>query len=133
LYTVEEEIGKGSFGRVTKVVHRATAQEFACKSISKSLPGVSDPQKQAEHLESIKREVFVLKQLRSCLNVAKLEEVFETDTHVHIVQELCKGGELEHSIGRTHYSERTVRFQSFLLPSHGPSRVCPPPVWHACR
>jgi calcium-dependent protein kinase len=109
LYAVEEEIGKGAFGTVSRVVHKATAQQFACKSIPKSLPGM-DEKKQQEHLESVQREIFVLKQLRSCLNVAKLEEVFESESHVHIVQELCLGGELEHSIGKSHYSERTVRF-----------------------
>lgn len=107
LYTVEEEVGKGAFGTVSRVVHMATAQEFACKSIAKNQPGM-DAEKQQQHLESVQREIFVLQELRSCLNVAKLEEVFESDTHVHIVQELCQGGELEHSIGKSHYSERTV-------------------------
>jgi calcium-dependent protein kinase len=109
LYSVEEEIGKGAFGTVSRVVHKATAQQFACKSIAKSMPGM-DERKQQEHLEAVQREIFVLEQLKSCLNVAKLEEVFESDSHVHIVQELCLGGELEHSIGKSHYSERTVRF-----------------------
>jgi serine/threonine protein kinase len=67
-----------------------------------------DKHKYPAHQEAIKREVFVLKELSSCLNVAKLEDVFESDTHVHIVQELCEGGELQHSIGKSHYSERTV-------------------------
>ncbi len=37
-----------------------------------------------------------------------LEEVLEDADAVHIVMELCLGGELAHAIGRRHYSERTV-------------------------
>ena len=45
-----------------------------------------DARKKQAHLEGIQREVSVMMELRSCLNVAKLEEVFESDTQVHIVQ-----------------------------------------------
>lgn len=109
LYDVMKEVGRGANGIVTQVQHKASGRMFACKTIPKApSPGMT-PERQQEHLASIKREIFVMKELSSCLNVAKLEEVFEDNTHVHIVQELCLGGELEHSIGRTHYSERTVR------------------------
>ena len=37
-----------------------------------------------------------------------LQGVFEDDHHVHLVMELCRGGELIHAIGARHYSERTV-------------------------
>lgn len=33
-----------------------------------------------------------------------LEDVYEDDTHVHMVLEYCKGGELHHRIGETVYS-----------------------------
>lgn len=42
------------------------------------------------------------------LNVVYLEGAYEDDTHVHLVMEHCKGGELWHRIGDQHYSERTV-------------------------
>lgn len=109
LYDVVKEVGRGAHGIVAQVEHKASGRMFACKTIPKApTPGLT-PDKQQEHFANIKREVLVMKELSSCLNVAKLEEVFEDATHVHIVQELCLGGELEHSIGRTHYSERTVR------------------------
>ena len=56
------------------------------------------------HVEAVKREVEVLRRLRGCLNVASLEAVYEDDSHVHLVLEYCKGGELAHRIGETHYS-----------------------------
>jgi calcium-dependent protein kinase len=54
--------------------------------------------------------VEVLLALRGTLNVANLEEVYENGSHVHLVLELCSGGEL---LARTtkstrHYSERTA-------------------------
>lgn len=113
LYDVIKEVGRGANGIVAQVQHKASGRMFACKTIPKApTPGLT-AEKQLEHIANIKREISVMKELSSCLNVAKLEDVFEDETHVHIVQELCLGGELEHSIGRTHYSERTVRF---LLP-----------------
>jgi calcium-dependent protein kinase len=33
----------------------------------------------------------------------------EDDEHVHLVMELCRGGELSHSLGKRHFSEHTVR------------------------
>ena len=51
----------------------------------------------------------ILRKLRGSLNVATLEDVYEDESHVHIIMELCKGGELVHRIGSKHYSERTVR------------------------
>ena len=53
-------------------------------------------------------EVDTLRKLRGSLNVASLEDVYEDQTHVHIITELCAGGELVHRIGNKHYSERTV-------------------------
>ena len=52
----------------------------------------------------------VLHRLRGTLNVVHLEEVLEDDEYVHVVMELCEGGELAHAIGKRHYSEKTVRF-----------------------
>lgn len=49
-----------------------------------------------------------MRRLRGSLNVATLEDIFEEENHVHIVMELCQGGELIHRIGSKHYSERTV-------------------------
>jgi calcium-dependent protein kinase len=37
-----------------------------------------------------------------------LQAVYEDESHVHIVMEYCRGGELFHRMGKRHYSERTV-------------------------
>jgi serine/threonine protein kinase len=41
-------------------------------------------------------------------SLALPQGVYEDDEHVHIVMELCRGGELSFAIGQRHYSERTV-------------------------
>lgn len=64
--------------------------------------------KRSGHLDSIRREVEVLRCLRGSLSVATLEDVYEDEDEVHILLELCRGGELVHRIGARHYSERTV-------------------------
>jgi calcium-dependent protein kinase len=108
-YRVDREVGRGANGVVSAVTHLQSGRVFACKTIPKQPDSASDAQKIEEHLQAVRREIKVLKMLRSCLNVAKLEEVYEDETCVHIIQELCTGGELAHSVGQRHYSERTVR------------------------
>lgn len=73
--------------------------------------------KKEGHLDAIRQEVEVLRRLRGSLNIATLEDVYEDEEHVHIVMEMCNGGELVHRIGNKHYSERTV---SWLLPRSNP-------------
>ena len=69
-------------------------------------------QKRDGHLSAIRQEVDSLRKLRGSLNVATLEDVYEDENQVHIIMELCRGGELVHRIGSQHYSERTVRVVS---------------------
>lgn len=104
-----EQVGKGGFGVVKRVVKRATKQVLACKVLTKRLaaPDVA-PVQQLRHLDTIKREVAVLKTLRGTLNVVHLDSVYEDDAHVYIVMEFCKGGEIWHLIGLRPYSEETV-------------------------
>ena len=70
--------------------------------------GVSEAKRQG-HAEAIKTEVAVLRALEGTLNVARLDSVYEDEHNVHAVMEYCSGGELWHAIGKSHYSERTVR------------------------
>ncbi len=50
----------------------------------------------------------VLLRLHGALNVAVLEAVYEDAAAVHLVMELCRGGELLARARSAHYSERTV-------------------------
>ncbi len=107
-YDIGQQLGSGGNAIVYMAQDRFTHKVLACKSIPKSAGSSATQAKTAEHIEAIRREVRVLQQLRGSLNVACLEEVYEDDTHVHLLLEYCKGGELAHRIGARHYSERTV-------------------------
>ncbi|PSC74049.1 Calcium-dependent kinase 29 [Micractinium conductrix] len=102
-------LGKGGFGLVRTVVEKRSGIEFACKSVSKTLdiPNLS-PQKQAQHLDNIKREIKILTRLRGTLSVVHFKGAYEDDHSIHMVMELCRGGELVHEIGRRPYTEKTV-------------------------
>jgi calcium-dependent protein kinase len=69
---------------------------------------ISEKKRQG-HVEALKREIAVLARLKGSLNCVELEGVYEDSDNIHIVMELCKGGELLHAVGTRHYSERTVR------------------------
>ena len=51
----------------------------------------------------------MLLRLHGALNVANLVAVYEDADYVHLVMELCRGGELLARARKAHYSERTVR------------------------
>ncbi|GAB4824010.1 hypothetical protein N2152v2_011056 [Parachlorella kessleri] len=108
-YAFVKELGKGGNGVVRLAIHRQSGREFAVKSMPKVLrdPAASE-RKKASQIAYLKREVEVLLALRGTLNVANLEEVYEDSSHVHLVLELCRGGELVACTKGRHYSERTV-------------------------
>lgn len=108
-YEWGKELGKGGNGVVREVTSKETGEVFACKAIGKQLTGADvSEKKRSGHIDSIRRELEVLRRLSGSLNVVKLIDVYEDEQNVYVVQELCKGGELWHRIGERHYSERTV-------------------------
>jgi calcium-dependent protein kinase len=111
-YQWGKELGKGGNGVVREVTNVQTSEVFACKAIRKMPAGDVSDKKKAGHIDSIRRELEVLRRLSGSLNVVRLVDVFEDEHSVYVVQELCKGGELWHRIGERHYSERTVSGQA---------------------
>ncbi|GMH33420.1 hypothetical protein BSKO_01254 [Bryopsis sp. KO-2023] len=108
VFEVGMQIGKGGFGTVKQVYKRVNGEELACKILSKTIAPNLPRAQQLQNLDTIKREVAVLKALRGTLNVVNLDSVYEDDQNVYIVMEYCKGGELFHRIGLRPYSEETV-------------------------
>lgn len=88
---------------------KSSGKDFACKSIAKRLdiPNLSAA-KQAAHIDNVKREITILQRLRGTLSVVEMRGAWEDDRDIHIVMELCRGGELEHELGRRPYSEKLV-------------------------
>ncbi|KAL7522088.1 hypothetical protein ACHAWX_006773 [Stephanocyclus meneghinianus] len=78
-------LGVGHHGSVRRCIHRSTGKQFAVKSICKSDPSVK--------LQGIAREISLLKELKH-RSMIQLVDVYEDSDFVHLVTELCQGGEL---------------------------------------
>jgi calcium-dependent protein kinase len=101
LYTLGKKLGQGQFGTTYQCVEKATGKEFACKSIAKRKLVTE------EDVEDVRREIQIMHHLAGHQNVVAIKGAYEDQVYVHIVMELCAGGELfDRIIQRGHYSER---------------------------
>lgn len=97
-----EEIGHGHYGVVRKCMNRKTGEWFAIKSIRKS---------KVNRVDVLKRETDILKEVNHP-NIIRLIEVHEDKKYLHLITELCTGGELfDRIISKTqspegHFSEK---------------------------
>ncbi|XP_074561239.1 calcium-dependent protein kinase 20-like isoform X2 [Curcuma longa] len=102
-YELGRELGRGEFGTTFLCTDRATGERFACKSISKrKLRTTVD-------IEDARREVEIMRHLPAHPNLVSLKETYEDDVAVHLVMELCEGGELfDRIVARGRYTERAA-------------------------
>ncbi|KAH0858484.1 hypothetical protein HID58_086745 [Brassica napus] len=71
LFKLREELGKG--------------RSFACKSI---------PKRNLTSQEAVKTEIEIMENLSGVSNIVQFHASYEDENFVHIVMELCRGGEL---------------------------------------
>jgi serine/threonine protein kinase len=83
-YIISTVLGKGHHGIVHKCKHRRTRRIYACKSIDKS---------KIRRLVHVQLEIHLLSQTNHH-GIMKMVDCYEDAEHVHIVTELCNGGEL---------------------------------------
>ncbi|VFQ63163.1 unnamed protein product [Cuscuta campestris] len=101
LYTLGRRLGQGQFGTTFLCTEISTGKEYACKSISKRKLISS------EDVEDVRREIQIMYHLAGHKNIVSIKGAYEDLLYVHIVMELCGGGELfDRIIERGHYSER---------------------------
>lgn len=82
-------------------VCKRTGKEFACKSISKK--NLHRP----DDVEDVRREVAIMHHLNGHGNIVMLKGAYEDKDDVHLVQEVCQGGELfDRIVMKGHYSEK---------------------------
>ncbi|KAH7427488.1 hypothetical protein KP509_10G046400 [Ceratopteris richardii] len=117
IYELGPELGRGRFGIVRECSCRKSGEKFACKSISKLHMRTSD------EINNVVREIRIMKRLsnhssssddktlQGC-NVVHLYEIFEDVGFVHLIIDLCSGGELFDRITR---SKRCSEKQAALL------------------
>ncbi|CAK8563123.1 unnamed protein product [Lathyrus sativus] len=102
-YVLGRELGRGEFGITYLCTDKETKQELACKSISKR------KLRTAVDVEDVRREAAIMATLPEHPNIVKLKATYEDDENVHLVMELCEGGELfDRIVARGHYSERAA-------------------------
>ncbi|CAI5954036.1 unnamed protein product [Closterium sp. NIES-65] len=107
LFNIERKaVGEGQYGKVYVCTEKATGVRYACKTIARSsLISVED-------VEDVRMEVSVLFRLQGQPNVVRVHSTYEDRRDIHIVMELCSGGELFDEINRrcdemtVPYSER---------------------------
>jgi len=101
LYTLGRKLGQGQFGTTYLCTEILTGMDYACKSICKRKL-ISK-----EDVEDVRREIQIMHHLAGHKNIVTIKGAYEDPLYVHIVMELCSGGELfDRIIQRGHYSER---------------------------
>lgn len=101
VYSIGRKLGQGQFGTTYLCLEKATGKEYACKSILKRKLTTDDD------VEDVRREIQIMHHLSGHPNVISIEGAYEDAVAVHVVMELCGGGELfDRIIQKGHYTER---------------------------
>ena len=84
-------LGKGAYGQVIGCTNLNTKQRFACKSVDVASLLANDGPNVVRRLRN---EIGVMSYLAGHPNIVRLQDVYETEEHIFMVQELCSGGSL---------------------------------------
>ncbi|KAM6596003.1 hypothetical protein CsatA_006527 [Cannabis sativa] len=102
-YNIGKELGRGQFGVTHLCTHKVSGEQFACKTIAKR------KLVNKEDVEDVRREVQIMHHLTGQPNIVELKGAYEDKHSVHLVMELCAGGELfDRIIAKGHYTERAA-------------------------
>lgn len=100
-YSLGRKLGQGQFGTTFYCLEKGTGKEFACKSIAKRKLTTT------EDVEDMRREIRIMHHMSGHPNMISIVGAYEDAVDVHVVMELCTGGELfERIIQRGHYTEK---------------------------
>ncbi|KAG8097812.1 hypothetical protein GUJ93_ZPchr0013g36796 [Zizania palustris] len=102
-YQLGGELGRGEFGVTHLATDRATRERLACKSIPKRRL------RTAVDVADVRREVAIMASLPEHPALVRLRAAYEDAEAVHLVMELCDGGELfDRIVARGRYTERAA-------------------------
>ncbi|KAF2283435.1 hypothetical protein GH714_005213 [Hevea brasiliensis] len=87
-YTIGKKLGQGQFGTTYLCTHKPSCLNYACKSIPKRKLLCK------EDFEDVWREIQIMHHLSEHPNVVRIRGAYEDAYCVHLVMELCEGGEL---------------------------------------
>eukprot|EP00339_Tiarina_fusa_P014496 CAMPEP_0117042488 /NCGR_PEP_ID=MMETSP0472-20121206/29585_1 /TAXON_ID=693140 ORGANISM="Tiarina fusus, Strain LIS" /NCGR_SAMPLE_ID=MMETSP0472 /ASSEMBLY_ACC=CAM_ASM_000603 /LENGTH=423 /DNA_ID=CAMNT_0004753741 /DNA_START=78 /DNA_END=1349 /DNA_ORIENTATION=+ len=104
------DLGEGSSGVVRRVKNRKTGLDYAAKCFDLSVVS-EDLGGRKKHInqwiEALHEEIFSMCELDHP-GIVHLEEVYESETHLYLIEELCNGGDMFvrlHNQKELHYSE----------------------------
>nr|CAD1841616.1 unnamed protein product [Ananas comosus var. bracteatus] len=101
VYSLGRKLGQGQFGTTYLCMQKEKGREYACKSILKRKLATE------EDVEDVRREIQIMHHLSGHANVVAIEGAYEDAVAVHLVMELCAGGELfDRIVHKGHYTER---------------------------
>ncbi|EFN57613.1 hypothetical protein CHLNCDRAFT_30247 [Chlorella variabilis] len=100
-YTLGKVLGRGQFGTTRIADRKGHQQSFACKSIAKRKLTCQ------EDIDDVRREVQIMHHLKGHENITFLQGAYEDRQAVHLVMDLCSGGELfDRIVAKGNYSEK---------------------------
>eukprot|EP01012_Entosiphon_sulcatum_P010433 TRINITY_DN16098_c0_g1_i1.p1 TRINITY_DN16098_c0_g1~~TRINITY_DN16098_c0_g1_i1.p1 ORF type:complete len:507 (+),score=92.19 TRINITY_DN16098_c0_g1_i1:61-1581(+) len=99
-YSLQNELGKGSYGTVFRCIHRATKEHLAVKIIDKTKLNASS-------LQDTINETSILGDLQHEY-IVRQKEVFQNQHSIFIVLELIRGGDLFQMITKLSYYNEAV-------------------------
>lgn len=94
-------LGHGISGVIRKITNKETGEQFAVKKLNMTAVNTDDARMQ------LIEEIDVMCQLDHP-NIVRLEEIYESNSVIYLVVELCRGGELFDGLDKQedfHYSE----------------------------
>ncbi|EXB64077.1 Calcium-dependent protein kinase SK5 [Morus notabilis] len=101
MYSLGKKLGQGQFGTTFLCTDNSSGSRFACKSIPKRKLLCPDD------YDDVWREIQIMHHLSEHPHVVRIRGAFEDSAAVHLVMELCDGGELfDRIVRKGHYSER---------------------------
>ena len=109
-YTIDKDLGKGTFGEVKLGIHKMTGEEVAIKVLEKDKI-IDEADK-----ERVSREIQILKLIRHP-NIIQLYEIIEDKDKLYLITEYASGGELfDYIVSRQRVKElEACRFFQQLL------------------
>jgi calcium-dependent protein kinase len=100
-YSLGRKLGQGQFGTTFLCTHKTSGKKYACKSIPKRKLLCK------EDYEDVWREIQIMHHLSEHPHVVRISGAYEDISCVHLVMELCEGGELfDRIVKKGHYSEK---------------------------
>ncbi|GFP97738.1 calcium-dependent protein kinase 29 [Phtheirospermum japonicum] len=101
LYDLDRELGRGQFGITYLCTEKPTGLKYACKSISRTKLATE------KDIQDVRREIMILQHLTGQPNIVEFKGAYEDGKNLHLVMELCSGGELFDRItAKGSYSEK---------------------------